>query len=376
MPDDPAGGPPAPGDLAPAVHVTEVQETDQGVRYVGDPLVPPGQIRARLEPQFQDAGYALRISEEGGRLILLAQPLGVQGVPWTNLALFVATVLSTLFVGAVGWYYVPPGAIADNPLRLLDAWPFSAAVLGVLGVHELGHYVMGRKYRVPISLPYFIPVPTIVGTMGAVIRMRGRMPDRRALFDIGVAGPLAGLAATIVVTAIGLTLDPIEVPQRVLDTSTQGIELAEPPLLQLIAVALGEPIGYSEPGLATNPVVIGGWVGMFVTFLNLIPVGQLDGGHMVRAMVGRGADTLSAFVPGALFAMAGYLHYVRGLGLRDSVLLWMVWGGFATLLAFGGSAEPTAEGDLDARRQAIGLLTFGLGLLCFTPVPFRVVAAG
>jgi membrane-associated protease RseP (regulator of RpoE activity) len=212
--------------------------------------------------------------------------------------------------------------------------------------------------------------------MGAVIKLEGRMPDRRSLFDIGAAGPIAGLAATVVVTAIGLSLDPVTAPQRVVEGASQGIRLRNPLLLDLIGAALNEPTAYpaGDPR-QLNPVVIGGWVGMFVTFLNLIPVGQLDGGHMVRAMVGRRSETVAALVPGALFTLAGYLYYVRGLGLQDSVLLWAVWGGFATLLAFNGAADPVTEGSIGRKRQLVGLATFAVGLLCFTPVPFEVVPA-
>ena len=355
--------------------VYETRTDGDRLLYFGQPEVPTDEVVRSLWAAFREAGYELYLHEQLGEYVLIAEPrtTGDGGVPWTNVFLFLATVLSTLLVGAVGWYFVEPSAIAENPLLLLEAWPFTVAVLGVLGIHELGHYVMSRYHGVDASLPYFIPVPTIFGTMGAVIKMRGNMPDRKALFDIGVAGPIAGLAATIVVTAIGLTMDPVTVPREIVDDPESVIRLANPPLLELIAAVLGQPLAYDDPTKSVNPVVIGGWVGMFVTFLNLVPVGQLDGGHMLRAVIGERQESVNAVVPLALFGMAGYLYYVLGLSIHDSVLLWTVWGGFAMLLALNGSARPIDESPLGPGRILVCVLTFALGLLCFTPVPFQII---
>jgi membrane-associated protease RseP (regulator of RpoE activity) len=376
-PDEPEAGPPLSA-FDGLFRVYETRAEGGRLLYFGQPETSAEDVVGELWPRFREAGYQLHHHERLGEHVLVAEPATESsssgGLPVTNVVLFLLTVLSTLFVGAVGWYFVSPSAIAENPLALLEAWPFTAAVLGVLGVHELGHYAMSRYHGVDATLPYFIPVPTIFGTMGAVIRMKGRMPDRRALFDIGVAGPIAGLVATVVVTAIGLTLDPVAVPPDVVQNSESAIRLANPPLLELIAAAIGAPLSYGE-ARTVNPVVIGGWVGMFVTFLNLIPVGQLDGGHMLRAMLGRTQDRLDGVVPLALFGLAAYLYYfVPDVGFQDSVLLWTVWGGFAMLLAFNGSATPVRESPLGWRRQLVGLLTFAVGLLCFTPVPFRIIA--
>jgi membrane-associated protease RseP (regulator of RpoE activity) len=298
---------------------------------------------------------------------------GVDGVPWLNLALAAATVCSTLFVGALAWYYVPLAAVRENPLVVLRAWPFTAAVLGVLATHELGHYVVGRYHGVDVSLPYFLPFVVPFGTLGAVIRMRGQMPDRKALFDVGVAGPLAGLVATVVVTVVGLSLDPMRVPDRVLAASGQVVVFHDPPLLGLLAALLGEPTSYAEPGLMVHPVIIGGWVGMFFTLLNLLPVGQLDGGHVLRAMLGRRQETVAALVPGVLFALAAYLHVVEGLRLNESVGLWAFWGLLAAVVAYNGPAHPRDETPLGWPRLALGAATFALGALCFVPVPVELL---
>jgi membrane-associated protease RseP (regulator of RpoE activity) len=242
--------------------------------------------------------------------------------------------------------------------------------------------------------------------MGAVIRMRGQMPDRKALFDVGVAGPIAGLVATIVVTVVGLSIDPMQLPERVLSTSGRTIVFHNPPLLELVASLLGQPVSYSAPsaavaaqansvplnplgdlllsvvgdpptvdaeGLTVHPVIIGAWVGMFFTVLNLLPVGQFDGGHMLRAMLGHRQATVSALVPLALFGLAAHLHFGLGLGLDESVGLWAFWGVFATVIAYNGSADPIDETSIGWPRQVVGLVTFLLGALCFLLVPVQLI---
>ncbi|MDF9744841.1 site-2 protease family protein [Natrinema salsiterrestre] len=350
--------------------VYEVHREDDRLVYYGDPLTNPEGVMQELWPEFRTRGYDATLERRHGEYVLVAEPtaVGVDGIPWTNLVLLVATVCSTLFAGAM-WYQIDP---FTDPTAIWRAWPFTVAILGVLGVHEMGHYVMSRYHQVDASLPYFIPVPTLIGTMGAVIKMKGRMPDRKALFDIGVAGPLAGLVATVVVTVIGLHLPPVTVSQAVVqDPNAIRIELGYPPLLELLAAGFDRPLYRDDPATSVNPVVVGAWVGMFVTFLNLIPVGQLDGGHILRAMVGDFQETIAALVPGALFALAGYLYYFQEYNL-NTVGVWVIWGFLTTLFASMGPATPVRDDRLDLGRSVLGVVTFGLGLLCFMPIPVVV----
>lgn len=351
--------------------VSETRREDETLLYVGTPLVSPEAMMRELWSVFRESGYEARLTVRDGRYVIVAEPtrLGIRGIPWTNIVLFVATVISTLFAGSM-WYYTDP---FSNPSEIWHAWPFTAAILGVLGVHEMGHYLMSRYHKVSASLPYFIPIPTLIGTMGAVIKMKGRMPDRKALFDIGAAGPLAGLVATVGVISIGLHLPPVAVPDQLLtDPNTVDIRLGYPPLLEFLASAFDQPLYRSDPTRDVNPVVIGGWVGLFVTFLNLIPVGQLDGGHILRSMAGSAQRTIAAIVPGALFALAGYLYYVGDHSL-NTVLIWCFWGVITIFVATAGPARPVHDEPLDPKRFALGVATFGVGLLCFTPVPVMVV---
>jgi membrane-associated protease RseP (regulator of RpoE activity) len=370
---------PAAADLAPAFDVYEVRSDGQRLLYVGQPRADRDRVERRLRPLFRERGYEVSLEQgydggdglplTAGEYVLVARPrtAGDDGFPWRNAVLFVLTIASTLFAGSVYWYRIP---ITEQPLRALEAWPFVVAIMGVLGVHELGHYAMSRYHGVEASLPYFIPLPTYIGSMGAVIRMRGRIPDRKVLFDIGVAGPLAGLVATVVVTVVGLQLDPLPAQEAAAAASDAArVEFNDPPLLLLLAELTGTA-GKLERGLV-HPVVFGGWVGMLVTLLNLLPVGQLDGGHILRAIVGERQETLAAAVPGALFALAGYLFFIRGS--VNSVGIWAMWGLFAVGLAYAGPASPVRDDPIDRKRVAVGALTFVLGALCFTPVPVEVI---
>jgi membrane-associated protease RseP (regulator of RpoE activity) len=384
----PADGPPVEA-VESVFQVADVRTDDDTVYYLGTPRASAETLERELWPVFHRAGYEVSLSTRAQvdaaladesvdqfgpavpQYVLVAEPRGphVDGVPWTNLVFFVLTVLSTLLVGTQ-WYYIR----LTGPLDLLRAWPFAAAILGVLAVHEMGHYVMIRYYDVDASLPYFIPFPSLIGTMGAVIRMRGRIPNRKALFDIGAAGPLAGLVATVVVTVVGLHLDPITVPERILDSSeTTAFRLNYPLLLQGLGALTGQPLAYEDPSVAANPVIFGGWVGMFVTFLNLLPVGQFDGGHIVRAVLGPRQESVAAAVPAALFGLAGYLYVVDEA--TNAVVLWAFWGVLAIALAYAGPATPVRDEPIGPRRKAVGALTLFLGLLCFTPVPIEIVSA-
>jgi membrane-associated protease RseP (regulator of RpoE activity) len=377
---------PSPESLLPAFQTTDIERTDDGrLIYYGYPKTGVRRLEREVWPLFREHGYEVRLQTVRDtepdpitgvdigetRRALVANPRRKgDGVPWTNVVMFFATVLTTLYAGTI-WYYQP----VDGPLDLLAGWPFAAAVLGVLAVHELGHYALSRYHSVEASLPYFIPVPSFIGTFGAMISIRGRIPDRRALFDIGVSGPLAGLVAAIAVAVIGLHLDPVRVPEYVIESEASvQVELGYPPLLEFLAWATGQQLTYEAPAVVANPVIFGAWVGLFVTFLNLLPVGQLDGGHMVRSMFGDRAETVSSFVPTLLFGLAAYLFVFSDASSNASVL-WGFWGLVTMVLAYVGPVTPIFDEPLDRGRIAVGVVTFALGVLCFTPVPIQIIGA-
>ena len=357
-------GLPDPERLGDAFHVYEVDASGDRVRYYGEPLIESDEVVSRVGPAFRQRGYRVQLHREMGEHVLVARErsLGVDGVPWVNVTLAVATLLSTLYAGTQ-WYGL---SVAEDPTALLQAWPFAVAVLGVLTVHESGHYVFSRYHQVQASLPYFIPLPfNPIGTLGAVISMKDNIPNRTALFDIGVAGPLAGLVATVAVTAVGVTLDPVRVSGGIV---TQ-VELGYPLLIRGVAALLGEQLVYSDANTLVNPVVIGGWVGAFVTFLNLLPVGQLDGAHIARSLLGDRMERFALVVPALLFGLAGYLLAFEG---GRATTLWGFWGVLALLFSRAGAATPLDETPVGPGRKAVGALTLVLGLLCFAPVPIEI----
>jgi membrane-associated protease RseP (regulator of RpoE activity) len=236
---------------------------------------------------------------------------------------------------------------------------YAACLLGILVVHEGGHYFMCRRYRVPATLPYFIPLPPMIsflGTLGAVIRMRLMTGERRILYDIGIAGPLAGLCVAIPVSCWGLAHSRI-VPKPPPGTS---IELGDSVIFHLLQQLFLGPVGPGKDVLL-HPVALAGWTGLFVTGLNLIPVGMLDGGHVAYGLLGRKAIWVN------IAAMIG----IAALG----ILVFPFWLGWFVLLLLIGVRHPAASlpgGQLDRRRLLLGLVTIILFGLCFVPRPIRI----
>jgi membrane-associated protease RseP (regulator of RpoE activity) len=209
------------------------------------------------------------------------------------------------------------------------------------------------------SLPFFIPLPFIspVGTLGALIQLKGAIPDRKSLFDVGVAGPLVGLTAAVVVTIVGLLLPPITPGTALMPTVALGVPILFALIEKVVPVA----------STSLHPIAFAGWVGMLITSLNLLPVGQLDGGHIARALSGEKTTYISAAVP--LMLMTGGIYYSLS-GLNGEMLLF--WGLFTLLFAAGGHPQPINDmKKLDAKRVVLGIIAFGLCIACFTPIPFQ-----
>jgi membrane-associated protease RseP (regulator of RpoE activity) len=245
------------------------------------------------------------------------------------------------------------------PSDILKGIPFTIAIMTILCAHEAGHYFVAKKHGMRTSLPYFIPFPTIIGTMGAVIKHRGPIPGRIALFDVGVSGPLIGLFASVVVTVIGLLQPPVQIPSE-----ESGIALGIPPLFGFIM--------YFIPNSSTyiHPIAFAGWAGMLVTAINLMPAGQMDGGHVLRAMMGEKASRVSSILPAVLFFIGSYLI----IFMKTDGFVWIVWSVLLIIVSAAGHPRPINDDiPLDRKRMALGVATFALGLLCITPVPFQIM---
>jgi membrane-associated protease RseP (regulator of RpoE activity) len=230
---------------------------------------------------------------------------------------------------------------------------YSFALMLTLVCHEFGHYIQARRYRVPASLPYFIPIPAPpLGTMGAVIGMRGEMGDRRALFDIGISGPLAGLVPAMIFTVWGLSLSTV-VPK-------QPSGMLGDPLLFKFLVRQFFGVLPANQDVLLHPLAYAGWVGVLITSLNLMPIGQLDGGHILYAMLRRKAHVVAwALLVGAVTAVV-LMHSYQ-------------WTLMLLLLAFMGPSHPPTADDkepLGTPRVVLGWLTLAFVIIGFTPTPF------
>jgi len=258
--------------------------------------------------------------------------------PLINVLLFILTIFSTWLVNGI-WY--------------------SISIVTILLAHEMGHYLMCRKYHIRATLPFFIPFPFPLlnpfGTMGAVIKIEERIPNRKALFDVGIAGPLAGLAFTIPALIIGLKLSTVVVETEISSTSLYlGKSFLFSQLSQLIIGNL--PEGYD---VALHPTAFAGWAGLFVTALNLLPLGQLDGGHILYAIYGHDSTKIYKFIL-AVFIVICAVWYPGWLML----IILLIWFGFR---------HPTPENDftpIDNKRRILGYITFVIFIISFTPVPF------
>jgi len=328
------------------------------VRFRGRFLQDPAECYDELRRRFEAHGYTPAVNEEGDRIALLALPV-VFDHPGSrriiNLILFIATILSTLFVGAS--YGAQSMAEAWQIWR---GWPFSLSVLLILGAHELGHYFAARHHNVPVTLPYFIPMPlSAFGTFGAFIRLQGPVSTRRALFDVGAAGPLAGLVFALPILFYGLATSAV-------GPTTPGGIFEGNSLLYLIAkfAVFGRLLPGGGVDVYLNQVAWAGWVGLFVTGLNLLPVGQLDGGHVAYALLGKRAERLFWPAIVGLGLLVGYA-YLRGA----FALTWVLW--IFLLMAFGRfHARPLEDvSTLDPRRRALAVFTLGLFFLTFVPFP-------
>lgn len=300
-----------------------------------------------------------------------------QKIPTIHILLFLATICTTTIAG-----FFLRGT-------WLTALAFSGTLLTILLFHEFGHYLMARKHHVDASLPYFIPgIPVLVGTFGAVIKMRSVVRSKRALFDIGVAGPLAGVAVAVPAIILGLALSEfIPIPEDLPPGDgpfSLGSSLIFSALSHLIA-------GASPPGhdLLLHPIAFAGWIGLLVTMLNLIPVGQLDGGHVTYAILGRRLHQKIASCVLPLLLVLGILpipqliYYSKYETMPPEWMQmigsfgwpgWLLW--FVILRFLIGTAHPPTLDEhqpLDRPRKIIGWVAVVIFILTFTPAPFGVM---
>lgn len=343
----------------PLAHYRIGEQTVIEGRLLGD----PDQAYRKMKNRFEQSGLKPLLQEDdASRTILMFAPIDSQPekatdrFPWLNLGLFVATLATTTLAGAAHqgvnlWI---------DPEKFAVGLPYALALMLILGVHELGHYIAARLHRMKVTLPYFIPVPFALGTFGAFIQIKSFTENRRALFDVGVAGPLAGLAIAIPALWIGLQFSTIVMDSAEVSIMQGGASVGSSMLFALIAkLALGEAITEGHQ-LIFHPLAFAGWLGLLITALNLLPIGQLDGGHIAHALFGRKKGDAIGTV--ALFSL-----FLLGIFVWSGFLMWAI---IVFFIAGTKSAPPLNDvSSLDSRRVAIGALTFILLFLILMPVP-------
>jgi membrane-associated protease RseP (regulator of RpoE activity) len=379
------------------------EEPKKMITFTGHLKDEPDAVFERVTERFEALGFTAMLWEvpEGGHQILAFEGVFEEQPRkrWVNLALLLATVLSTMLAG------LSADIDLSSPTWYLSGLPFAAALMAILLAHELAHYFVARRYGSPVSLPYFIPLPiSILGTMGAVIVQRAPMRSRKALFDIGIAGPLAGFVLAVPLLIVGLLFTQVGRPAEFVDEGAIQARLAaqcaEPEGVQAVFCTLfysedsegsqyfqegnsllylaaklltkgrilpsadGEDVWLSHPSPG-GPVVFAAWAGLLVTALNLLPIGQLDGGHVAYALLGRRAWTLAFVAVGGLALLAGYL-FLMG---NPAWITWAIWAGLGF---FMNPRHPPPLNDasrLNRRRIVLGILVAVILALTFVPAP-------
>jgi len=327
-------------------------EAIQGNRISGRIYEPVLKNIAELKQVFSQTGAIAFFEKQGdGHLVTYGYPSKTRPVRlWVNIILLAATIMTTLFVGAL---HAGKNPVA-HPLNLISGIPFSLGMIMILGSHELAHFLTARRYGVDATPPYFLPVPhPMTGTMGAFIKIRSPVPTRSALVRVGVAGPLVGFLVAIPVSVIGLALSTV----KPVPPNGQLLRLGSPLIFEIIS-----RIFHSTPApgydVVLHPLAFAGWLGMFVTALNLLPVGQLDGGHIAYAILGRHYRFFSIFIIAALLLMGFF---------------WLGWPFWAFLTTALGLRHPPPLDNITPLTRTDVLLTvlaLVVMLLSFTPAPF------
>ena len=274
--------------------------------------------------------------------------------PFLHVALFILTFFSTLIAGA---FFQKGVNIFQEPLRILEGLPFSLTLMAILLSHELSHYFASKKHHTKATLPYFIPAPSLIGTFGAFIKMKSPIVTRKALIDIGAAAPFAGFLLSVIAVIVGLRYSSVV---HVAD-SESILSLGDSLLFSLLSrLVIGVPPASHE--ILLHPVAFAGWIGLFVTSLNLIPIGQLDGGHIAYAFFGERHKFISVILVGTLLLL-GFLSWEG----------WAFWG--AVMIVLGLKHPPVIywEVPLDRTRKIVGMFALIMFILTFIPSPFRIL---
>jgi len=278
------------------------------------------------------------------------QSVEFAGIPLTNLFLFIATVITTTLAGAI----MEGGANPFSLSGIISGMPFSATLLSILLFHEFGHYFASKRNNVKASLPYFIPAPSFIGTFGAFIKMNSPIVNnKKSLMEIGASGPIAGFIVAVPALIYGLSTSQVleSVPGN-------GIHLGDS-LIMMFLINIIHPAVPEGYDIYLNSVAFAGWIGLLVTALNLMPIGQLDGGHIAYSLFGKKSETIAKWAFAPLIPL-GYFSY--------NWILWAILIFFFVKLKHPPVVDEVAP--LKPFHKRLGYISLGIFILTFTPVPF------
>lgn len=356
-----------PNYLNGIFQTSQAYKDEGNLVFEGELLIDSDSAYKRLNEELKNSGTkALLQEDDAGRNFIIVTPnklkanlkrtsINREQKIWINALLFILTFLTTTWAGA-GQFGVN---LLKEPGKFSAGFPYSLPLLLILGVHEFGHYFAARKHNIKVTLPYFIPVPFALGTFGAFIQMKSIPGNRKALFDVGIAGPLAGLVIAIPALIIGIQSSTL-IPLTGEAAMRSGTDVGSSILFALIAkLTLGQEL-IAGHTLQLSPLAFAGWLGLLLTALNLIPVGQLDGGHVAHALFGRkNANTIGVV---AMFSLL-----LLGLFVWSGLITWAI---IVFFLSGIKSAPPLNDiTKLDNKRTALGLIAFIILFLILIPLP-------
>jgi len=341
------------------VTVEAVYHRENDLIFKAIPKAPSENWGGALQKQALDLGFSLALIKTGDSILIVSKDIRPKKkkIPWLNIILFVLTALSMITAYNLMQYQT---AIFRDFSLMTEGVYFALALMPILLCHEFGHYIAARIHKADVSLPYFIPAPTAIGTLGAIIKSRSPFHNRRQLFDVGSAGPLAGFVVTVVVLIAGFsTSQPIEIPD--LKGGESLIFLGESLIFSFLKVMFVPfvPEGFQ---LGLSPLIFAGWVGLFVTMINLMPVGQLDGGHIIYALFGKRIQFYLAI--GVFVGMIVLGFWWPG---------WFLWA-FLAAVIIKLKHPPTLDDSarLTKGRIILGWISIFLFILTFMPVPLGI----
>ncbi len=337
--------------LADLFEISAIYYHDGRIILKARPYLAREEALGIMNRRLKQSGFEGAVKEDGSGLLIGVREITTKKWPYLNMVLFAATLVTMFFAPAFFEFNLN---FLHQPGIIMERVQFTVALMLILLFHEFGHYLMGRRRGVLMSLPYFIPAPNIVGTFGAVIKSRSPFTNRRDLIEVGAAGPIAGFVVAAIVLAFGLWHGKI-IPSDM----SHGMRLGDSLLIKILAYLVGGnmPAGYEY---ALSPTIFAGWVGLLVTMLNLLPLGQLDGGHILYGMAGKYQGVVAKI----------FLVFMVILGLKWPG--WWIFGAF--VLIFGLRHPPTFNDALPLSRTAriMGYASLVIFIISFIPVPFMV----